>query len=433
MDPSRVETVKEWPVPTCYRDIQVFLGFTNFYRRFIREYARICVPLTDLLKKIKEPTAPFRMGPEALASFEVLKSRFRETPLLRHFDPQRRIKVETDGSKWAIAGILSQLFGEGKEARWHPIAFYSKKLTPVESRYDTHDIELMAIVYAFRQWGQYLRGSADTVTVRTDHNNLKYFMTKRKLTGRQARWAEGLGEFDFVIEFRPGKTNPADGPSRRPDYRESTPNRGDGGEEAETSLPTLYDKLRVAGLFHTLKDHLGGVLPGGTSWARSCEVASTPGGRRPRTGEMPGLQTNMTKSWAREYCGVIQRVGFKPAAGIAGCKQRVPRKVAIMSLSTETVYGRVTKPIRDVLTELQKTDPFSVRKITEETTKRSRTGGRGPWSIGHEDGLLRHKGAVYVPDERSIRTEIIHVHHDEELAGHFGVRKTRELIGRKYY
>jgi hypothetical protein len=151
MDPSRVETVKEWPVPTCYRDIQVFLGFTNFYRRFIREYARICVPLTDLLKKMKEPTAPFRMGPEALASFEVLKSRFRETPLLRHFDPQRRIKVETDGSKWAIAGILSQLFGEGKEARWHPIAFYSKKLTPVESRYDTHDIELMAIVYAFRQ------------------------------------------------------------------------------------------------------------------------------------------------------------------------------------------------------------------------------------------------------------------------------------------
>ena len=79
----------------------------------------------------------------------------------------------------------------------------------------------MAIVYAFKQWGQYLRGASDTITVRSDHENLKYFITKRALTSRQARWAERLAEFDFLIEYRIGKTNPTDGPSRRLDYSDS--------------------------------------------------------------------------------------------------------------------------------------------------------------------------------------------------------------------
>ena len=101
----------------------------------------------------------------------------------------------------------------------------------------------MAIVHAFKQWRQYLRGASDTITVRSDHENLKYSMTKRALTSRQARWAERLAEFDFVIEYRTGKTNPADGPSRRPDYSDSETIRS--SEEQESSLPTLHDKLRV--------------------------------------------------------------------------------------------------------------------------------------------------------------------------------------------
>jgi hypothetical protein len=98
-----------------------------------------------------------------------------------------------------------------------PIAFYSRKLKDAEI-YDVHDIELFAIVAAFKHWRHYMQDSNFPVTVRTDHNNLVYFMKKVSINNRQAHWIEFLAGFDFQIEHTPGRTNPADGPSRRPDY-----------------------------------------------------------------------------------------------------------------------------------------------------------------------------------------------------------------------
>lgn len=148
MDPSRVTTVSEWPTPKSTCDIQVFLGFANFYRRFIKGYSRLAGPLTDLLKTTRDgrPTGPFQMGPRAGAAFAALKRRFTEAPILRHYDPALRVRLETDASRYAVSGILSQLFGADLTAKWHPIAFFSKKMTPVQLRYNTHDKELMAIV-----------------------------------------------------------------------------------------------------------------------------------------------------------------------------------------------------------------------------------------------------------------------------------------------
>ena len=239
MDPSRVATVAEWPEPTTFRDVQVFLGFSNFYRRFITAYSRVAQGLMDLLKGSKNgrKPGPFEMTPAATAAFTELKRRFDQAPLLRHFDVTLRILVETDASDFAIAGILSQLFGEGSEARWCPIAFFSRKLSLIEFRYETHDKELLAIVATFEHWGQYLRGAQAPVIVRTDHDNLRYFMTKRRLNGRQSRWAQNLAKYDFYIKYKPDKNNPADGPSRRPDYRQ------DENEISGQYLPGLYFQL----------------------------------------------------------------------------------------------------------------------------------------------------------------------------------------------
>jgi hypothetical protein len=174
MDPGRVATVSEWPMPASIKEIQVFLGFANFYQRFIEGYSRVAGPLTDLLKTTGpgKPTGPFQMGPKALEAFAALKQRFMGAPMLRHYDPALPTQLETDASGYGISGILSQLFGTGTEAKWHPIAFFSKKMTPVQLRYDTHDKELMAIVLAMEHWGQYLRGVTQSIRVRTDHNNL---------------------------------------------------------------------------------------------------------------------------------------------------------------------------------------------------------------------------------------------------------------------
>lgn len=191
MEPSRVASIRDWETPKSIRDIQVFLGFANFYRRFIFAFAKVTRPITDLLAG----KAEFMWPNSAELAFKQLKEAFTSAPVLRHFDASLPIKVEIDASVFAAAAIISQLFGTGADAKWHPIAFYSRKFTPAERNYNTHNQELLAIVLAFRQWRHYLAYSQQTINVCTDHNSLKYFMTKRKLNGRQARWAEDLAVF----------------------------------------------------------------------------------------------------------------------------------------------------------------------------------------------------------------------------------------------
>jgi RNase H-like domain found in reverse transcriptase len=99
-----------------------------------------------------------------------------------------------------------------------PIAFYSRKMDKHEMNYGIYDQELLAIVECFREWRHYLEGSKHPIVVRTDHDNLRYFETATDLSRRQVRWAQRLSAFWFRIEHLKGLQNPADGPSRRPDY-----------------------------------------------------------------------------------------------------------------------------------------------------------------------------------------------------------------------
>ena len=178
MEKSRIDAIESWPVPTSFREIQVFLGFANFYRRFIYRYSHHAAPLTSLLRGAKDgkKTGPFYFGLEALKAFEKLKEAFTQAPMLAHFEPELRTMLETDASGFAIGGVLSQLHGEAQDARWHPVAFYSKKMTPTQQAYHTGDQEMLAIITAFEEWRHYLVYSASTVTVKTDYNNLKRFI-----------------------------------------------------------------------------------------------------------------------------------------------------------------------------------------------------------------------------------------------------------------
>src|ERR1700716_2756244 len=115
-------------------------------------------------------------------------------------------------------------------------------MNDAETRYETHNAELLAIVAAFKQWSHYLEGSQTPIVVKTDHDSLRHFFTKKALNRRQARWAEKLAAFDFTIEYRTGKTNPADGLSRKPSYKPSK-------DSEELMLPTLQRKLQ--GVFMT--------------------------------------------------------------------------------------------------------------------------------------------------------------------------------------
>jgi len=147
MDPDRVETITLWPAPTSVHEIQIFLGFANFYHRFIDGYSRVVTPITSLLRK-NQPR--FSWSSNAQATFDELKRCFTSTPILKHFDLDLPIHLHTDAYGFAISGIVSQLHG----SLWHPVAFYSRKCTPAECNYDIHDREMLAIVECMRHWRQ---------------------------------------------------------------------------------------------------------------------------------------------------------------------------------------------------------------------------------------------------------------------------------------
>ena len=198
MSSEKVKAIQDWPEPRKVKDIQSFLGFANFYRRFIHEYSDIVVPLTRLTRK----GAPWLFSDECRSAFQRLKDAFTSAPILTHWVPDAPIIVETDASDYAISGIIS-IRCPDDEIR--PVAFRSRTLTAPELNYDTHDKELLAIYEAFRGWRHYLEGSGVPVDVVTDHKNLEYFCTTKILTRRQARWSEYLSQFNMIVRFRPGR------------------------------------------------------------------------------------------------------------------------------------------------------------------------------------------------------------------------------------
>src|SRR6202045_4663869 len=198
MDMAKVKAIQEWPTPQKVKDTQSFLGFANFYCRFVHGYSDIITPMTHLTRK----NTPWLWSDDCQSTFNSLKSTFSSAPILSHFIPGAPLIVEMDALDYAVTAILSTVTPDGEV---HPIAFHSRTLGISELNYDTHDKELLTIFEAFTAWRHYLEGSETPVDVVTDHKNLEYFSMVHLLTRRQARWSEFLSQFNFVIRFRPGQ------------------------------------------------------------------------------------------------------------------------------------------------------------------------------------------------------------------------------------
>ncbi len=123
---------------------------------------------------------------DARKAFTKLRLAFVKAPILNDFDPKRHIQIEMDASGYTIREVLSQLTSDDL-GRWHPVVFFSRKMIPAETRYETHDGELLAIVEAFKTWIHYLEGCKHEVLILTEHNNLYRFMDTKSLSSRQIR------------------------------------------------------------------------------------------------------------------------------------------------------------------------------------------------------------------------------------------------------
>jgi hypothetical protein len=223
MEDSKLSTILDWPYPVNLKELSQFLGFINFYQKFIQCFSDVAAPLTSLTRSDVDVSSAI-FSAELQSSFELLKECFRSAPLLQQFDFGKIRILYVNSSKYALSAVLSQRDDLG--VVW-PVSFLSKKWTDNESSWQVHDQELGAIVQAFIEWRAWLIDTREPVEVMSDHSNLRYFMKSKNLSDRQARWAAYLILFHFVIKHIPGKDNPADPGSRQPDFLPA-------GEEADS-------------------------------------------------------------------------------------------------------------------------------------------------------------------------------------------------------
>ena len=431
MEDEQIEAVKNWPELTFIRDIQVFIGFANFYRRFIQGFSRIAAPLTSMLKTTRssEESAlkTFKANdnkvvgggggsktvrnlsrklthvpnigatresnfliPDAKKVFNYLRLAFIEALIFRHFDSKSHIRIETDASSYAIDGVLSQLnldsdappnnSNKSDFGQWHPVAYFSRKMIPAETRYETHDAELLAIVEAFKTWRHYLEGCKHEVLVLTDHNNLRRFMDTKSLSSHQVRWAQELSRYHFRIDYRQGKANgAADALSRFP--QRSLDEKEKLRAENTQILHCLQSSLTRASL--------SGLSLLGLSFGSDSKPDLSPLHRIFICGTY--VLPQLRQFWETFRTELANKEPYK--VNISGMRLR--------------------------LAKLQELDA-EAQKIRAEGLDR----------YEDVDKVLHHQGLPFVPE--IIQTKLISRYHNNPLAGHFRIDKTKELINRKY-
>ena len=197
---DKVQAVQSFAVPKTKRQVREFLGLTDYYRKFIPEYASVAVALTDLTKK----TAPNQISwnPECDRAFQQLKLLLCSSPVLRSPDFSRPFILQTDASDRGIGAVLSQTDQDGDD---HPVAYYSRKLLPREQRYSTIEKECLAIKLATHAFRVYLLGRP--FMIQTDHRALEWLDRLKENNSRLTRWSLALQPYDFRVQHRAGGKN----------------------------------------------------------------------------------------------------------------------------------------------------------------------------------------------------------------------------------
>lgn len=194
-DPAKVSAIKEYPRPKTPKDIRAFLGLAGYYRRFIPRFAEKGKPLTKLVKA----DTPFVWGKEQEESFKILRSELCSKSVLIYPDFRDPFILATDASKSALGAVLSQI-RDGEE---RPICYASRQLRAPEQNYSTTERELLAVIWATKQFRCYLLGRKFKLV--TDHAALRWMLSLRDPSSRLTRWALRLEEFDYEVEHKAGR------------------------------------------------------------------------------------------------------------------------------------------------------------------------------------------------------------------------------------
>ncbi|KAG4040809.1 hypothetical protein PC123_g23656 [Phytophthora cactorum] len=214
-DPEKVRVISEWPTLSDVKELRQFLGLATYLCKYVENYAGKIRPLSQLLKK----EAEWKWTAECQQAFDAVKQGLTEAPILAVADQDRPFHVVCDASDFAIGCALMQHDHEGRD---RVVYHQSRQLKPAERNYPVHDKEHLAMKYALAKFRVYLLGSGPFV-VYTDHASLRTAVKSPHISQRMARWLSFFAEYDFRVEYKPGRLNVvADALSRRPDYAVKT-------------------------------------------------------------------------------------------------------------------------------------------------------------------------------------------------------------------
>ncbi len=202
MNSKKIETILQWTTSQNLKQVQRFLKFCNFYKRFIRNFAKIVKSLIKLTRK----NVLFTWNETCKQTFELLKRTIIKALILTHFDLKKQIYIKNDSFDFVFAEVLSQM---KEDDELHSVTFFSKNLASIECNYEIYDKELLTIVRCFEQWKLELLFIESDVSIKmlTNHKNLKYFMITKQLNRRQSKWIQFLANFYFVITYLSEKSN----------------------------------------------------------------------------------------------------------------------------------------------------------------------------------------------------------------------------------
>jgi len=375
MDPAKIQAIMDWKAPTSAKGVLGFLGFANFYRRFIKDFSQIAAPLYGLVKK--DTAYKWTIGADQ--AFVRLKQAFIEAPVLAQFDPDHETVLETDSSGYCLGGVLSQVKGDVLR----PVAFFSKKHSPAECNYPIYDKELLAIIRCLEEWEAELK-SVGQFTILTDHKNLEYFTTVRKLSERQMRWQLVLSKFDPVIQYRPGKEGGLPDALTRRD--QDLPKEGD--ERLDYRMAQLIPDGMIQG-----------------NVIRLAPVTCTPFPK-------PGLENRLLRAAPSVLIGVSPPTEWTYTDRLRKLWDEGKAQDKDFKQLADTVQqGKRVFPA-----DLSSPVKVSVSDCTID-----------------ENGYLRFRGRLWVPNYEPLRTAIVQELHDSVLTGHPGKNGTIAVVSRDFF
>ncbi len=245
MQTSKIVVVKDWSKFKFHKDVQVFIDFANFYKRFVHAFSKVNVELFSLLKnddknkfKIK-----FVMISETKEFMKSIKRIFMSVSMLRHYELDDESMMKIDAFDFIIADIFSQLVKI--DDQWRSIVFYFRKMIFAKRNYEINDQEMLVIVKICKKWRHYIEDVKHSIRMIIDHANLKNFFINKTFNRREVKWWKKLIELDLRIKYRSRKNNFADDSFRKRDYEDEIAKKNKNNENLNLRKWILIENKNI--------------------------------------------------------------------------------------------------------------------------------------------------------------------------------------------